>query len=371
MKVLLVDLARHFGGVDIRVRQTAMHLSDRHEIATVVIDGSPVHKALKAEGLRCFPLRRARWNPLVARDIVRVARDFGADLIDTHNPQSQLWGLLAATRLPGVGRVATVHTVYREAHRGPVRQISHEAVLRLARRLGAEFITVSQSISRYLHRLGVVPERETLSYNALEPVARDLPPAGLRDQLGLDPGTPVCAMIGRLERVKGHDLMFEALRHLEARGHTPHLAVIGTGSLEATLRAEATAAGLGSRVHFLGFRTDVPSLLEEVDLLCMPSRSEGLPYTALEAGRQGVPLLATTVDGLAEVFRDGETARLVPPESAEGFAEVMAEMLASPEARARLGAAVRAMIETRFAIPRMVDETLAVYERARRSQEQP
>jgi glycosyltransferase involved in cell wall biosynthesis len=363
MKVLLVDLSKRFGGADIRILQTAMHLSQDCEIATAVLAGSPVHRKLEAAGLRTFPIARSRHDPRTAVDLARAARSFDPDIIDAHNPQSQLWGMLAAAMSGVRGRLVTVHTVYRVAHRGWFRQRSHELALRLARRLGARFLTVSGSIEDYVKSLGVPGENVYLSYNALEPAESGTLPAGLRAALGLDAGELLLGIVGRVESVKGHDILIEAMDILRGRGKAFHLIVVGTGRDEEDLKRLVESKGLGSQVHMLGFRRDIPEILADIDIFCAPSRSEGLPYTVLEAARQGVPVIAASVDGLAEVLEDDRTASIIPPESPLRLADAIEELAADEARRRRLGRAGKEMIDTRFAIPRMTEETLAIYRR--------
>ena len=361
MRVLLVDLSKRFGGVDIRVIQTAKALSGPCEVAVAVLEGSPVGDMLHDAGLRTIPVSRSRHDPRIALELAEFARAFKPDLVDAHNPQSQLWGMVAAG-LAGVrGRVATVHTVYREAHRGFIRQRSHELTLRLAKKMGADFLTVSRSISDYVASLGVAPARIHLSYNGMDRLDGPIAPAGLRATLGLPAGELLLGMIGRVESVKGHDIMIAALEELKQRGRIFHIAVVGEGRDEPELRRLIAEHGLGGQVHLLGFRSDIPQILADIDVFCAPSRSEGLPYTVLEAARQGVPVIAAAVDGLAEVLEDDATAILIAPENPSFLARAIERMADDQALRHRLGVDGRAMFEERFLIPRMVEETLAVY----------
>lgn len=361
MKILLVDLSKRFGGADIRVIQTASALSGCCDVVVAVLEGSPVEKMLRDAGLKTHAISRSRHDPRMASELAEFARSFKPDLVDAHNPQSQLWGLVAAGLAGVPGRLATVHTVYREAHRGVFRQRSHEMTLRLARRLGAEFLTVSRSISEYVASLGVNRAHIHLSYNGMERLEGPIAPAGLRATLRLPSDALLFGMIGRVERVKGHDILVEALEELQRRGRTFHVAVVGEGRDEAELRRLISEKGLTGQVHMLGFRSDIPQILADIDIFCAPSRSEGLPYTVLEATRQGVPVIAAAVDGLAEVLEHDKTAILIPPESPGRLVEAIERIADDKALRLRLGNDGRAMFLERFLIPRMVEETLAVY----------
>ena len=137
--------------------------------------------------------------------------------------------------------------------------------------------------------------------------------------------------------------------------------VVGDGRDRADLETEVASLGIGDFVHFAGFRSDIPGLLAQTDLLCMPSITEGLPYTALEAGRQAVPLLLSRVGGPERIFTEDETAAFVPPADAKALEVGIAALLDDPEKRQRLGTAAQDLVATRFSVDRMNGETLAHY----------
>ena len=91
-------------------------------------------------------------------------------------------------------------------------------------------------------------------------------------------------------------------------------------------------------MHFLGFRADAAAVLDQLDVLVLPSWIEGLPVIVLEAMAHAKPVIATPVGGTAELVADGETGLLVPPRDPERLAEAIRSLAADPELRRRLGA---------------------------------
>jgi glycosyltransferase involved in cell wall biosynthesis len=130
------------------------------------------------------------------------------------------------------------------------------------------------------------------------------------------------------------------------------------------VRAEALAQelDLDEAVVFAGIRRDVPDVLAASDVFTMSSLWEGLGLVFLEAMATGLPVLASGVSAVPEVIDDGVTGLLVPPSDVPALAEGMLELAGDKERRHSLGAAGRRSVVERFAIARMVDETLAVYE---------
>ena len=365
--VLLVCLSARFGGADVRVLQTARALAARDwRFRVAALAGSPLAAALASDGLPAAGLARRRGDPRLALDLAREARGIAAGVVDAHNMQSQYWAVAAAVRAGVRGRVATVHSVYRDSLKpGPGRRQLHEGALLAMRRAGAEFVAVSSNVKADLLRLGVPETRLTLSWNGLEPLA--IPPlrSPAFDGLGWPRDAFVAAMIGRLEEVKGHALLLAALARAVDAGDTRlRLLIVGDGRDEAHLRGLVARWRLKDRVRFTGFRSDVPAILAGVDLLCMPSRTEGLSFAILEACRQGVPILVPNAGWAREVFRADETALFAADLEPSTLAAALARAGDDRAGLGRISAAARRLYEERFTVERMMEGTLAAYRAA-------
>ena len=117
-------------------------------------------------------------------------------------------------------------------------------------------------------------------------------------------------------------------------------------------------------MEFLGFRDDVPALLAQAAVVVVPSRSEGLGLSALEAMAAGKPVVASAVGGLREVVIHEETGLLVPPEDPAALAAALKSLLSAPERARKMGEAGRARVETEFDVEVMREKTRAVWEEA-------
>jgi hypothetical protein len=169
--VLIVDLAKRFGGASVRVLELARSLQGRHPYAVATLAGSPLHQKLDAEKLASLPVPFGRGDPRLVGSLVRAIRLHGFTVLDAHNPQSQFWGYLAArfTRIPT--SVATVHSSYRSEHGGALKGRAYEGVLRLNALGKTQFIAVSESVESYLQDIGVDRSRVSLIHNGL-PIPR-------------------------------------------------------------------------------------------------------------------------------------------------------------------------------------------------------
>jgi len=359
-----VALARRQGGVDVRVRQIAEALHGRQRYAVAVLAGSPLHRSLAAAGLSVLPIDSGRGDPRTAWRLFQAIGRDGYAVVDAHNPQSHLWATLAACLARAPVRICTVHNASRTSERSRLRAIGYETVLRAARRLGCGFVAVSPSIRDYLISLGVAPARVTTILNGIT-VPDDVPPratAGMRERLGWSSEHYVVAVVGRLHPVKGHRYLVAALAELSPEFPLLRCLVVGDGSEHDRLQSDIDRRGLHDVVHLAGLRDDVPDLLRESDLMCLPSLSEGMPYALLEAAAIGLPMLASAVGGMAAVLTQDETARLVAPANSVALADELRWFMGHRERALELGRSAREMVRRRYGVERMIGETLRLYE---------
>ncbi len=214
-------------------------------------------------------------------------------------------------------------------------------------------------------RVGFRPELCSVIYNGIDVkrVERQAAPDAARRSLGLPPGGPLIASVGMLHRYKGFAFLVQALPALLQKFPTAQIAIAGTGPQEIELRRMAVAAGVSPAIHWLGFCSNVRTLLEAADIYVQPSLVEACPMALLEAGAMGLPVVASAVGGVPEVILDGETGLLTPRMEPAPLALALQTLLDDPAMRARMGAAGRVRVYENFTRERMVAETLAVYER--------
>jgi glycosyltransferase involved in cell wall biosynthesis len=129
-----------------------------------------------------------------------------------------------------------------------------------------------------------------------------------------------------------------------------------------SLEEEACNLGIRGNVKFLGFREDVPALLQTMDVFVLPSLSEGLPLSVLEAFALQKPVVATSVGGIPEIVRDETTGYLVPPKSPEALAVRIIGLLRDPQKAAKIGQAGRKRVEEAFGLEQMVQKYQSLYD---------
>ncbi len=277
--------------------------------------------------------------------LYRLIRGSRVDLVHTHTSKAGILGRLAA-RLAGVPHI--VHTPHGHYFVGGYagRALTHLFVRleRWAARFTDRIIGLTeQEIRDHVARGIGRPEQFVVipSGIALPEFGTTADAPALRAALGLPASATVVGAVGRLEPIKGHRYLLEAVGRLAPRCPGLHLALVGDGELLAELRRAAEHAGLAGRAHFLGWREDVPAVLHAFDLFALPSLNEGMGRALVEAMAAGLPIVASAAGGVPEVLAGGAAGLLVPPADAEALARAIETLLADPALRARLGAAAR------------------------------
>lgn len=305
--------------------------------------------------VRTFVLRRALdWACVTS--LTNLMRSHGTQVVHSHEFTMAVYGAVAARRA-GARHVITMHggRYYAEAWR-------RRAALRWAIAHSAATTAVSAATAADLRRtLGVADGAVRVVPNGIE-MPRGAR-ATLRRELAVGDDDLLIVAIGNLYRVKGHAVLLRALVELEEQGGVPawHLAIAGRGEEERRLREMAVDAGIGSRVHLLGFRSDAPDVIAAGDLFVMPSLSEGLPLALVEAMATGLPIVASDVGGIPEVVEGDTEAVLVPAASPPALAAAIRSLLGDPARRAALGAAAKRRAFRDFSVATMGDAYEALY----------
>ncbi len=290
----------------------------------------------------------------------RLLRDGAFDVVHTHAPVPAAAARLLAPS--GTRLVHTEHNVW-DRYRVPTRVANAVTYGRNAVAFGvSDGVTASIDPPRWA--LGRPPATRTL----LHGVDADGVPRGAaaravaRERLGLADDDLVIGTVANLTPKKDQMTLLAAVDRLRAQHPSAVLCLVGSGPLEAELRAEARRRGLGATVRFLGGRDDVQELLPAFDVFTLSSRFEGLPISMLEAMAAEVTVVVTAVGGIPEAITDGHDGRLVPPGDPDALAAAYAEVLGNRALGARLAAAGRERVVADFSIDRAVEVTAGAYE---------
>ena len=179
-----------------------------------------------------------------------------------------------------------------------------------------------------------------------------------RRELGIADGDLLVLGVGELNANKNHEVILRALASLKRSD--VHFALAGKGPLDEYLKNLADSLGIGSQFHLLGFRRDVPYLYQAADIMVFPSFREGLPLSVMEGMAAGLPFVASRIRGVSDLLQDGQGAFLCRPDSVDGFADGLKDLLDSQERRKSFGGFNREYVRN-FSLDTVMDATQSVY----------
>lgn len=286
-----------------------------------------------------------QYDPRLITRTAALVESLGIDIVHAHEVKSDVITWLAA-RLHRVPIVTTLHGWIGNSPR-------QRAFIALDKQVVRGFdmvLAVSARIREDLVAAGVRPERIRLVHNAIvmDRYQRTGQRGLLASLVGRDVPGPVLVCVGRLSAEKGHADFIEALGLLKQRGHRVSAVLAGDGVERPRLEARIAALGLGDSVFLPGYVDRPQRVLEEADLMVLPSHTEGLPNAALEALAMDVPVLATAVGGTPEVIEDGVTGRLVPPRDPMAMAAAIEDFLTHRQAWTAMAVHGHATIGEKF-----------------------
>jgi glycosyltransferase involved in cell wall biosynthesis len=268
-------------------------------------------------------------------------------LVQTFLFHANVLGRLAA-RLAGVRRVVCGLRVAEHGSRW------HLWIDRATQRGVDRYVCVSQGVARFAQTEGRLPgTRLVVIPNGIDASQYPGVPANLAE-LGIEGARGVVTYVGRLARQKDVLWLLKTAPQFLAASPGIHLLIVGRGPQEEELRRFAGQLGIGSRVHFAGFRPDVPALLAASRLLVLPSRWEGMPNVVLEAMASRLPVVATDVEGVRELLGPAADAQVVRHGDSAALTAKTLRLLHDRDLAAELGQANRLRAEETFAIDHMV-----------------
>ncbi len=337
----------------------ARHLSGLPTLTVTVVLFSPglLFDRLREAGIDTYLIKsRFKYDLLLVKRLARLFTEKRIDIVHTHGYKASILGGLAA-RWVGSKAVKTEHGLLEPSQR-TWESLKMKLNLAVDTSLSAlcfdHIVFVSQGVKdakSYLRRR----QATSLIYNGIPKFELD-PKVKLsrKTQSAFHVGT-----VGRLTEVKGHRFLLEAMGLL--RGMDVHLFVFGEGPLERELTEYVSENDLTEFVTFLGFVPNVHDYLPSLDAAVLPSLQEGFPYVMLECASVGVPVIASAVGGIKEVFEDGVDCLYVPPADSSALAGAIMSLHRDPELRRRLATAAQEKVNARFTIDKMAERYLRVY----------
>jgi len=265
------------------------------------------------------------------------------NIVNTHHPSTLLQGLLSFKIF---NRTILIHT---EHTRLDNHSIITPRILRI-QRLFMKFIDaalgISQGVCDYIRDELRVPERKIIKILNGVDIAKfkftkeeaNKKRKEYRERLGIGFEEIVIGMFANFRKQKNHELFLRAVRLLKERGiNNIKVVFAGDGPEREKIDKLISDLHLGSYILCLGARRDIPELMNMIDIYCLPSFFEGLPFSLMEAMAAGLPCVATNVEGNREIVRNSQNGILVESNNPEGLANALQKLSIDKFLRETLG----------------------------------
>ncbi len=351
IKIVHIVTSLRFGGAEKLLWDMARFLNQsRFEMTVItVVGGGPLEDKFRELGVKVIiNEKKSRLGLGLVGRIKKQLKEIQPDIVHTHLFAGDCWGRLAAWKAGVPVIVSTAHNTDRDE--GSMKKYIKWLLSFPTKKV----VAVSEAVKQYVIRSEkVAAAKVAVIYNGVD-VAKYLRPGAAV----LSGGKPVIGVIGRLAPQKGHATLLRAVASM--RHHEARLKVVGDGALEKDLKRLASTLGIEDRTEFMGARQDVDKILDQIDILVLPSLWEGLGLVLIEASLAGRVVVGSRVGGIPEVVRDKETGRLVPPGDEKALADTLDWLIDHPEAARKLAWAAQEFAK-KFDIKKMVGQYEKMY----------
>ena len=297
--------------------------------------------------------RKTYRLPLFARYMAGVIKEKQVTVLHSHLYGAIVGGALAA-KLAGIRHIGTIHDRY-----SLLDSKSRIPLLRIASVLGTVLVCVSHDIRKTLQSLSHVDwQKLFVVHNGVE-IADD-ECASKQSQTSPTSSAVKIVFVGRLVQLKRVDLLIDAVAMLDDEPSCS-VQIVGDGPLKSELQERIIASHMEHRIDIAGYRNDVATILRNSDCFVLPSDTEGLSCSIMEAMVAGIPTIACDVGGNSELIQHDVSGWLIPPDSKNALYRALEKVICSASARQAAGIQARLKVEREFSLQKMTSEYATYY----------
>lgn len=315
--------------------------------------GIPIHLIKKKDAL----------DPKLPFRLYKLIKDLKIDVLHTNNQGSWLYGTIAAN----IARIPIVHT----EHTNVIYHAGNKNLwLKLEKLLSFftfKITTVAESVANFMIcEQNIKKDKIKVIENGIDADIYDfeLDKNQKKKEISLKESDIAVGIVARLTGNKAHDVLIKAFSFVVEEDSNAKLVIVGDGPLRNELSALTEKLELNDRVMFLGVRRDIPELLKAFDIFVLSSIREGLPVSILEAMASSLPVVATSVDGNAEVVSNGETGLLVPVNDPETLSKALLKLIKDGELSKQMGINGRSRVVKHYTFDKMIKMYEDIYLRS-------
>lgn len=298
--------------------------------------------------------------------IIKIIRRRKYDIVHTHTSKAGLLGRVAA-RIAGIKRI--VHTPHGNVFQGYFSDFMTQIFIGIEKwcmSFTNILIALTQTGKMEHLAVGIGNEQSIRVVESginLEPYLKtDTPKEEAKKKLGVSPEKFVVGTVARLVTVKNHRMIVNAAANMVKKAENSLFLFAGDGPLRKELEDRVAKMGLTDHFLFLGWKNEVPEILNACDVFVMCSKNEGMGRAFVEAQAAGVPCIGTSVGGIPDVISANETGFLVHPEDSLALSDILIDLYNNPEKLSEMSRACRKWVDPQFSAKRMVETLDKIYQ---------
>ncbi len=359
MKVLHVIGSLGCGGAQVVVRQLVENVdSEQIKMFVYPLRSSEILMPIKGNVItRPYP----NYDPRKFFTILSLCRKYHIDILVAHLTKPTIGCLFASFFCKSK---LVIHDHGAVLGKG-LDYFLYRLALKLLWRRASAFVAVSQNVADGLaQRIGIAPDRINVIANVVEFDVFDperISPKAMREKLGICDDDIILGFVGRLNYVKGVDLLIKATALLLQRSQRYLLLLVGHGREWKPLEGLVQQLGIADRVRFLGFRNDIPEIMATFDIGIVPSRQESFGIVCLELMRMKIPVISSGVGGMAEYITNERTGLLLKENNPEEICSCIIRLSEDEQLRKNLIDAAYRLCE-RFSVEEYAESFQRMYE---------
>jgi glycosyltransferase involved in cell wall biosynthesis len=323
-------------------------------------ESSPFLEEARRRKIKVLRLKHHfRYDPTPIFQFRSILKENKVELIQTHGHKANFIAFLLK-RFIDIPWISFVHGWTDEDWK--IR--AYNKLDKFLLRFPDKVVAVSDELASRLYSLGIPRGKVGVIHNAVfeQGIQKQIPPLEVKKEFDVPEGDKLLGVIGRLSPEKGQIYFLQAFSEVIEKIPKLTALIVGEGPDEKVLKAYCHSRKLNSKVIFTGYLKDMNSIYRSLDIVILPSLSEGMPNVALEGMLFGKPVIGTRVGGTPEVITDRKTGILVPPENAASLADSILELLKDENKMRTFSENARKFVLDNFSLEKRVKRIVELYQ---------
>ncbi len=351
------------GGAEKLAFDISRNFDDQFKFSFLCLDSlGELTPSVKQHGMDVFCLnRQSGFDLSLVKKFSRIIKEHHVDIIHAHQYTPYFYSVISAlftNRRPKV--------IFTEHGRHQPDKVRIKRVI--FNRVFQPFTSLCTGVSAFskdsLVQFEKIPASKIdLIYNGVDlknfPIKYDK--NMIREELGFNKNDILVGIIARLDPIKDHTTLLDAVSLLKKESIKLKLIIVGDGPEKSLLTDKVNLLDLKDEIVFMGTRDDVPKILLALDIFVLPSIMEAMSVTLLEAMSASLPVVATGVGGNKELIVNDISGKLVPVGDAKSLATAIKSLLTNPDSAQKLGTEARKSVEKNFSFNKMIENYKNAY----------